>query len=242
MGQARGIPQNSNLGPSGLLVWVRIIGKSQETGLVVRALKILVAAGVVAVAGLGTSAPASAAANPSIVSVTCVGPGGGCDASKFSASSVIANPGDAFTVYNGTNVAVLFSIGSSIFPAQTLAVGSGLSGSMTAPSAVGSYTLSIPEAGGASIPLTVTNDPVAPAHADGTAPQPVLGLQQVGVPASGDCADVPVSVGHDQGFPIGGWSKSWANWTNNGTGGAVCTRTVEEIPNGPGTYRLVVNP
>ena len=210
--------------------------------MVVRALKILVAAGVVAVAGLGTSAPASAAANPSIVSVTCVGPGGGCDASKFSASSVIANPGDAFTVYNGTNVAVLFSIGSSIFPAQTLAVGSGLSGSMTAPSTVGSYTLSIPEAGGASIPLTVANDPVAPAHADGTAPQPVLGLQQVGVPASGDCADVPVSVGHDQGFPIGGWSKSWGNWINNGTGGAVCTRTVEEIPNGPGTYRLVVNP
>ncbi len=35
-----------------------------------RALKILVAAGVVAVAGLGTSAPAMAAANPSIVSVT----------------------------------------------------------------------------------------------------------------------------------------------------------------------------
>ena len=205
--------------------------------MVVRALKILVAAGVVAVAGLGTSAPASAAANPSIVSVTCVGPGGGCDASKFSASSVIANPGDAFTVYNGTNVAVLFSIGSSIFPAQTLAVGSGLSGSMTAPSTVGSYTLSIPEAGGASIPLTVTNDPITRSDA-----QPVLGLQQVGVPASGACADVPVSVGHDQGFPIGGWSKSWANWINNGTGGAVCTRTVEEIPNGPGTYRLVVNP
>ena len=34
----------------------------------VRALKILVAAGVVAVAGLGTSAPALAAVNPSIVS------------------------------------------------------------------------------------------------------------------------------------------------------------------------------
>ena len=205
--------------------------------MVVRALKILVAAGVVAVAGLGTSAPAMAAANPSIVSVTCVGPGGGCDASKFSAPSIIANPGDRFTVYNGTTFAGLFYIGSSVAPTQTVAVANGLSGSMTAPSAVGSYTLSWSGSGGPSIPLTVTNDPITRSDA-----QPVLGLQQVGVPASGDCADVPVSVGHDQGFPIGGWSKSWANWINNGTGGAVCTRTVEEIPNGPGTYRLVVNP
>ena len=202
-----------------------------------RALKILVAAGVVAVAGLGTSAPAMAAANPSIVSVTCVGPGGGCDASKFSAPSIIANPGDRFTVYNGTTFAGLFYIGSSVAPTQTVAVANGLSGSMTAPSVVGSYTLSWSGSGGPSIPLTVTNDPITRSDA-----QPVVGLQQVGVPASGDCADVPVSVGHDQGFPIGGWSKSWANWINNGTGGAVCTRTVEEVPNGPGTYRLVVNP
>ncbi len=202
-----------------------------------RAVKILVAAGVVAAAGLGTGAPAMAAANPSIVSVTCTGPGGGCDASKFSASSIIANPGDAFTVHNGTTFAGLFSIGSSVAPTQTVAVANGLSGSMTAPSAVGSYTLSWSGSGGPSIPLTVTNDPITRSDA-----QPVIGLQQVGVPASGDCADVPVSVGHDQGFPIGGWSKSWANWINNGTGGAVCTRTVEEIPNGPGTYRLVVNP
>ena len=205
--------------------------------MVVRALKILVAAGVVAVAGLGTSAPAMAAANPSIVSVTCVGPGGGCDASKFSAPSIIANPGDRFTVYNGTTFAGLFYIGSSVAPTQTVAVANGLSGSMTAPSVVGSYTLSWSGSGGPSIPLTVTNDPITRSDA-----QPVVGLQQVGVPASGDCADVPVSVGHDQGFPIGGWSKSWANWINNGTGGPVCTRVVEEIPNGPGTYRLAVNP
>ena len=51
-----------------------------------------------------------------------------------------------------------------------------------------------------------------------------------------------MTVGHDQGYPIGGWSKSWSQWINNGTGGPVCTRTVEEIPNGPGTYHLAVNP
>ena len=219
-----------------------------------RALKILVAAGVVAVAGLGTGAPAMAAANPSLVSVTCTDIGNFCSSSKFSASSISANPGDTFTVHNGTRDQGEFAIaiGSSIFPVQTLAVGPGLSGSMTAPSTVGSYTLSWGASGGASIPLTVTNDPVAPAHAPTPAgapanapaplPFPVAGLQQVGVPASGDCADVPVSVGHDQGYPIGGWSKTWANWINNGQGGPVCTRTVEEVPNAPGTYRLVVNP
>lgn len=49
-------------------------------------------------------------------------------------------------------------------------------------------------------------------------------FQQVGVPASGNCADVPSPVGHYPGFPFGGWSKSWAQWINNGAGGPVCTR------------------
>jgi len=209
-----------------------------------RALKILVAAGVVAVAGLGTSAPAMAAANPSIVSVSCKDPNV-CNDAVWSAGSVTANPGDAFTVHNAiTNSGVEFQILSQQTPGffgGAVDVAPSASASMTAPSAVGTYRLVVflnnrpLEIG--DIPLTVTNDPITRSGA-----HPVVGLQQVGVPASGDCADVPVSVGHDQGFPIGGWSKSWANWTNNGTGGAVCTRTVEEIPNGPGTYRLVVNP
>ena len=209
--------------------------------LVERALKILVAAGVVAVAGLGTSAPASAAANPTIVSVTCNDPNV-CTAAVWSAGSLIANPGDAFTVHNGvSNFGSTFTILKDGASLQAVDVAPSAAASMTAPSAVGDYTLrytGIGSADGYSIPLTVTNDPIAPAPL----PKPVVGLQQVGVPASGDCADVPVTVGHDQGYPVGGWSKSWSQWINNGTGGPVCTRTVEEIPNGPGTYRLVVNP
>ena len=213
--------------------------------MVVRALKILVAAGVVAVAGLGTSAPAMAAANPSIVSVSCKDPNV-CNDAVWSAGSVTANPGDAFTVHNAiTNSGVEFQILSQQTPGffgGAVDVAPSASASMTAPSAVGTYILVVflnnrpLELG--DIPLTVTNDPIAPAPP----PVPIIGLQQVGVPASGDCADVPVSVGHDQGFPIGGWSKSWANWMNNGTGGAVCTRTVEQIDNADGTSRLVVNP
>ena len=204
-----------------------------------RAFKILVAAGVVAVAGLGTSAPAMAAVNPSIVSVTC---GASCVYPNVSAGSIVANPGSTFTVHAGTATTATFAIQGQ----SSVTVGPNQSASMTAPSAVGSYDFRIRvSSAGADLvvlTLTVTNAPVAPAHADGSTPQPIVGLQQVGVPASGDCADVPVTVGHDQGFPIGGWGKSWAQWINNGTGGPVCTRTVEEIPNGPGTYRLVVNP
>ena len=205
--------------------------------MVVPHLKILVAAGVVAVAGLGTSAPAMAAANPSVVSVTCTDPPF-CSATVFSASSMMANPGDTFTVHNGTIFAGLFQIQKDgVGVSGTVTVASDNAASMTAPSALGSYTIQFTGGSDPAMSLTVTNDPITRSDA-----QPVVGLQQVGVPASGDCADVPVSVGHDQGFPIGGWSKSWANWINNGTGGAVCTRTVEEVPNGPGTYRLVVNP
>ncbi len=203
-----------------------------------RALKILVVAGVVAVAGLGTSAPAMAAANPSVVSVTCTDPGF-CSATVFSASSMMANPGDTFTVHNGTSFAGLFQIQKDgVGVSGTVTVASDNAASMTAPSALGSYTIQFTGGSDPAMSLTVTNDPITPAPL----PVPIIGLQQVGVPASGDCADVPVTVGHDQGFPIGGWSKSWANWINHGAGGAVCTRTVEEIPNGPGTYRLVVNP
>ena len=54
----------------------------------------------------------------------------------------------------------------------------------------------------------------------------------MGVPASGSCADVPSPVGHYPGFPFGGWSKSWAQWINDGTGGPVCTREVEQRPDG----------
>jgi hypothetical protein len=56
-------------------------------------------------------------------------------------------------------------------------------------------------------------------------------IQQVGVPPSGECIDVPSPAAHWPGFPFGGWSKSWAQWINGGTGGAVCTREIRFDPN-----------
>ncbi len=61
-------------------------------------------------------------------------------------------------------------------------------------------------------------------------------LQQVGMPASGNCADVSPKVGHWLGAPAGGWTKSWARWINGGRGGPVCTREILEEPTG---FRLV---
>lgn len=56
------------------------------------------------------------------------------------------------------------------------------------------------------------------------APAPVL--QQFGKPASGTCdAAAPVTLNWSS-VSSGGWSESWAQWVNNGNGGAVCTRTL----------------
>jgi len=57
-----------------------------------------------------------------------------------------------------------------------------------------------------------------------TGPAPVL--QQIGKPAIGTC-DEAQAEGHNlAGVSSGGWAVSWAQWMNNGNGGAVCTRTL----------------
>jgi len=63
---------------------------------------------------------------------------------------------------------------------------------------------------------TVTYDPQGP--------PPVL--QQVPVPATGTCSDVDDSQYNWGGAGSGGWSESWAQWANAGSGGPICTRTL----------------
>lgn len=93
---------------------------------------------------------------------------------------------------------------------------------------LGSTTVSIREIGTGAFHNISVNVVTAPV------PVPVLQghdyLQQVGVPASGSCANVPSPTGHWPGFPFGGWTKSWAQWINNGKGGAVCTREIRFDP------------
>ena len=51
-------------------------------------------------------------------------------------------------------------------------------------------------------------------------------LQQVGVPNSGECTAINDADLNRGGVSSGGWGKSWAQWVNDGRGGAVCTRTL----------------
>ena len=56
-------------------------------------------------------------------------------------------------------------------------------------------------------------------------PSPII--QQFAKPASGTC-DSAQPEGLDwSGVASGGWSESWAQWANGGSGGVVCTRTLE---------------
>jgi len=73
-----------------------------------------------------------------------------------------------------------------------------------------STTLSIQ---GTGIPETVNQTP------------PAI-IQQVGMPPSGSCDDVVGTRFGSQTSIQGGWGQSWAQWMNNGLGGAVCTRTL----------------
>lgn len=58
----------------------------------------------------------------------------------------------------------------------------------------------------------------------GSAPAPVV--QEFGTPASGTCDAAASEDLNWAGVTSGGWSTSWAEWMNGGTGGAVCTRTL----------------
>ena len=49
-------------------------------------------------------------------------------------------------------------------------------------------------------------------------------LQQFGKPASAPCDAAAPATLNWGGAGSGGWGESWAQWVNNGTGGAVCSR------------------
>ena len=55
---------------------------------------------------------------------------------------------------------------------------------------------------------------------------PASELQQFGLPASGNCEDGVTEAMNWSGVGMDGWGISWAQWANDGAGGAVCTRTV----------------
>jgi len=63
-----------------------------------------------------------------------------------------------------------------------------------------------------------------PAVTSESTPDPVI--QQFAAPASASCDAAAPEHLNWAGVPSGGWGQSWAQWTNEGAGGAVCTRTL----------------
>lgn len=192
----------------------------------------LVVAAAVAVATLGIAAPAAhAAVDKPLVWVKSQNPAQSivCGFDGIPGAdqvTVTGNPGDSFTFVNLNCGTARVLVPSLVTGPGSIANGG--RGTFTLGSTLGSALMFVNTSLGAfGVTVVVTDAPV-------TAPLLTVhdDLQQVGVPASGDCADVDPSVGHYIGAPVGGWSKSWAWWINDGKGGPVCTRELEELDTG----------
>jgi hypothetical protein len=180
---------------------------------------------LVALLGVGVVAAPTAQAGVSPHIITVQGP-----SCAPSATSVAGNPGSVFTILAAPACGIVFfdALGSGAAPvtpvqgyvAPGLIVTLGASGSGVFDLYVGAT-----QPKKYSVTVTVTTDPV---------PEPTVHdeLQQIAVPASGDCADVTIDTGYYPGAPIGGWTLSWAQWINDGKGGSVCTRELEVSSDG----------
>jgi hypothetical protein len=148
--------------------------------------------------------------------------------------TVTGNPGDSFRVFNlGCGSAgVLLSGGAVSGPAS---IPNLTSATFTLAAQPTTGTLFVQPANTLDFLITVNvvsspiTTPTVQSHDY---------LQQVGLPSSGSCTDVGHDVGHWDGFPLGGWTKSWAMWIYNGTGGPVCTRELY-FDNSQGEWRYV---
>jgi hypothetical protein len=178
---------------------------------------------VAVVLPIAIATPAQAAADPSVVSYGELPPPAprGCTALTNTAR---ANPGDRISLHNDCTYGTIFYViqGTTLFDQWRVPAGGQVT--FAVPTATGTYNIQGLSTIG-KITLVVTDVPIPPAKAHDE-------FQQVGVPASGDCGDVDPATGHYPGYPIGGWSQSWAQWINDGTGGPICTREVEQRPDG----------
>lgn len=94
---------------------------------------------------------------------------------------------------------------------------------------VGGARIEIRDSGGGGViqawVVTVVAAPAPTADSSSpAAPSPII--QQLGKPALGTCDTVAPESLNWSGVASGGWGQSWAQWVNNGNGGAVCTRTL----------------
>ncbi len=79
---------------------------------------------------------------------------------------------------------------------------------------------------GATWTAAPTRNIIFTTYVDIGSPPPDPILQQFGRPVAGTCTDAAPTHTQLPGAPSGGWGESWAQWVNEGNGGAVCTRTL----------------
>ena len=92
---------------------------------------------------------------------------------------------------------------------------------------VGGARVEIRDSGGGGViqswVVTVVTAPAPTSDSSSPAPPSPI-IQQFGKPASGTCDEAASDDLNWSGVSSGGWSESWGQWMNGGTGGAVCTR------------------
>jgi hypothetical protein len=178
------------------------------------------------------SAPTANAAHVRNV-YTCTGTG----LAGAGSQTVRANPGDTIRLFNNCAIpgsSYVFRYPASnpaVWESPNIAIDAGTSQTAVV-GAIGTSTQQFGLLGIGTNITTITVESVTEPVPPPPPFEPHDYLQQVGLPASGSCDDVPASAGHWLGAPMGGWAKSWAWWPNNGRGGPVCTREVETTDTG----------
>lgn len=184
--------------------------------------------------------PASAATTPSSITISACN--SGTPSATVSTSSVSwTSASDTLSVSNQCSTGV----GGTSMPIQVwglrnsaeLLLATVTNGSTLSTSALGSDVtqIRIYDFTGFSArgPLLATVTASSPSTGGGgssteaassSAPPPIF--QQFGQASSGTCEAVAPASLNWSGVASGGWSESWAQWMNDGRGGAVCTRTL----------------
>jgi len=156
--------------------------------------------------------------------------GGNCDTLEWV-------PGDPNAGYNGGGTVQYGLTGTETTepgrPRVNVLISNGDTVTFTAPSSGGSYLFFSDNNVSANkyfILSTGTGGGGSSSSSGSTGPAPVP--QQFGLPASGTCDEAAPADLNWAGVPSGGWGISWAQWMNDGNGGAVCTRTLSYVGTG----------
>jgi len=202
----------------------------------VGALALVANLALVGSATLGLASPAAAAA---LGTLTVTAPGSVLTASQSTYTSI--SVGDTLIIDNqsGHNLDIAssnaftfnFSLGATNCGSTPCSISTGGQGTLTVTQlnsgVTGTLDLQIVISGPQHAYVTfvgVGGGGSSSSSSSGPGPAPVV--QEFGKPSSDTCDAAQPEGLNWAGVSSGGWSESWAQWMNGGTGGFVCTRTL----------------